>query len=268
MEDLYNLVLERNKRETAPFLSIHESNNTLLNQIDNLQDKCGELERALFLQQEKLDIVTSENKGATAALRNETRLLEKLERLQDELNEKIKVHSEEQSNTLKLTQDLSDAKDTSKEQDASISKLEKEKEKLDRAMEHLNTELSDAKSRTKLAEQQYGGLKDMIRVLQEENDAIQKENRELEQRSIAEKEKMSTEMNQLTEMIEQLKRGAEIEKGLKKQEKKSSSWFGLASTKAAPAKEETRKFGTLSVVLPTAPKHIVSAHQSEICCVR
>jgi autophagy-related protein 16 len=82
MEDLYHLVLERNARETTPFVAVHEANATLLNQIDALQAKCEELERDLVIQQEKLESAgPSSGRGASAALKNETRLREKLEML-------------------------------------------------------------------------------------------------------------------------------------------------------------------------------------------
>ena len=296
MEDLYQLVLERNKRETNPFVAIHTANATLLNQIDALQARCEDLEREAVIYEERLQNTNSDDntntngtgsasggggRGAvppSVSLKNETRLREKLERLQEELNEKLKVTAEEQANTLTLTKELSDTKDLNVAQEATIANLKAENERKEKAIEHLETELADAKSRTKLAEQQYVGLKDTIRVLQEENDVIKKENREFESRFVTDKEKMMEEMNTLTESLEKYKREVEMLHSLKEQDEKRKTWFGLASLgqKGSEAQnndtakngQETRKFGSISVVLPSATKQIIPAHKAEASCVR
>jgi autophagy-related protein 16 len=280
MESLYQLVLERNDRETSPFVAIHESNALLLIQIDALQARCEDLERDLVVQQEKLESVEQGGDGQrtqSAALKNETRLRDKLEKLQEELAEKMKLHAEDQTNALKVARELSDIKDLTVSQETTITDLNEEKERKDRAIEHLTSELTDAKSRTKLAEQQYVGLKDTIRVLQEENDLIKKENRELETRFVSEKEKMSDEMNKFSEMCDRLKKEVDMLRGLKAQEEKRKSWFGLSSVDKNKASVEkkvesdesnSRKWGDASVVLPSTPKQVISAHHSEASCVR
>ena len=86
LDELHQLLLQRNALETLPFVAVHEANSTLLNQVDALQLKCEALER----QNAALDLSAagrSGSKGDTAALRNETRLREKVEKLQEELNE-------------------------------------------------------------------------------------------------------------------------------------------------------------------------------------
>ena len=288
MEVLYQLVQERNARETTPFIAIHEANATLLNQIDALQLKCDDLERELVVQQEKLESAGvdsgSNNIGGrsgnaqSAALKNEVRLREKLEKLQEELNEKMKHQASENASTLEMAKDLSKMKDINKSHEATIKNLEEQEKRKQRAMDHLSNELEDAKSRTKLAEQQYIGLKDTIRVLQEENDLIKKENRQLETRFVSEKEKMSSEMNKLTEMVERLKREADMLRTLKSQEeKRKSGWFGLGSTSNQEKKpggkdndegNKERQWGDVKVVVPSQPKQIVSAHNVEAPCVR
>jgi autophagy-related protein 16 len=251
----------------------------LRNQIDALQAKCEELERDLVIQQEKLESAgPSSGRGASAALKNETRLREKLEMLQEELNEKMKQHAEGQTDALKVAKELAETKDLNISQESAILNLKEENERKERAVEHLTTELNDSKQRTKLAEQQYVGLKDTIRVLQEENDLVKKENRQLESRFVSEKETLSSEMNVLTErVVDRLKKEVDMTRSLKAQEDKRRSWFGLAAVdnsnkpteKIAEKKESTgRKWGTVSVVVPSSPKLIVSAHNSEASCVR
>ena len=281
MEELYQLILERNARETTPFVAVHEAHGTLLNQIDALQAKCDELERDLVVEQEKVEISGSGGggggRGASAALKNETRLREKLEVLQEELNEKMKQHSQDQADALKVAKELNDVKDLNITQESTISTLTEENAKKERAVEHLTTELTDAKQRTKLAEQQYVGLKDTIRILQEENDSIKKENRQLETRVVSEKETMSSEMNELTEMVDRLKREVDMLRGLKDQEEKRKSWFGLAAIGSSSKPPDNgssekespgRKWGAASIVVPTAPKQILAAHNAEASCLR
>jgi len=278
MDVLHQLILERNARETTPFVAIHEANTTLLNQIDALQAKCENLERELVVQQEKLESAGGPVNGRgvqSAALKNEVRLREKLEKLQEELNEEMKRQAEKNASALETAQELAKVKDLNLTHESTIAKLEEDARRKERGMEHLSNELEDAKSRTKLAEQQYVGLKDTIRVLQEENDLIKKENRELESRFVSEKEKMSSEMNKLTEMVERLKTEADMLRTLKSQEEKRKSWFGLGSSstskvagKRANAESTERKWGEGSVVIPTTPKQVVSAHNAEAPCVR
>lgn len=280
MDDLYQLVLERNNRETNPFQPIHIANETLLNQTDALQAKRADLERELVIQQGQNQNENSASAGRGAvpqsiALKEETRLREKLEKLQEELNEKLKTSAGEQANILELTKELADAKDLNVAQESTISNLKADHERKERTIEHMTNELADAKSRMKLAEQQYVGLKDTIRVLQEENDVIKKENQELSTRFITEKEALSEEMNKLTEMVEKYKREVQILHGLKEQDDKRKSWFGLGSKgQKNPDKSDVtsdknnRKFGTISVVVPTSPKQTVQAHKGEASCVR
>jgi autophagy-related protein 16 len=70
----------------------------------------------------------------------------------------------------------------------------------------LTNELSKAKSYVKLAEQQYDGLKNSIRTLQEDNDELQKDSRDYEPRLVTDKGKLVNEMNGLTDIIEGLKK--------------------------------------------------------------
>lgn len=292
MEELYQLVVERNHRETTPFLAIHEANATLLHQLDALQAKCEELERELLVQREfKVDNNNSdhhhhEGRGGTisqsAALRNETRLREKLEKLQEELNQKMKLHADDQASALELAKELSSNKDAMKVHEDKIQKLQEEIDLKDRAIEHMTNELNDAQARTKLAEQQYVGLKDTIRVLQEENDSLKKENRMLESRLVSDKEALVTEMNGLSELCEKLKKERDMLRSLKSDEekRKTSSWFGLSSSSSKPDSstpskannsetEDTRKYDpNMAVVLPTKIRQKITAHTTEASCVR
>lgn len=297
MDVLYLKVLERNTRETKPFVLIHEAHATLLNQCDALKSRCDLLEREVVAQQQQLEEFGPSNgskasTSSSAALKNETRLRDKLEKIQEELNAKLQVQADEQAEALRIRKELSEIKDLYMKQTASYSKLEEDSERKDKAIDHLTMELNDAKSRTKLAEQQYMGLKDTIRVLQEENDQVKREHRELETRFVTEKTKLSDEMNSLTDMVESLRKECDMLRTLKVQEEKRKSWFGYSAasspnkdssssnnnnqnidggihTLVEPEKDDTgRKWGDMGVVLPSHPIQVLQAHASEASCVR
>lgn len=288
MENLYQLVIERNSRETTPFIAIHESNGRLLHQIDVLQAKCDELEREL-LENKGGSTATSSSAhdgrsgtmAQSAALKTEMRLREKLEKLQEELTQKMQQHAQDQASALEMAKQLASTKDISRVHEESIRKLEEENAKKDRTIEHLTNELEDARSRTKLAEQQYVGLKDTIRVLQEENDDIKKENRLLESRLVTDNEKMVGEINHLTEMCDKLKRESEMLRSLKAdEEKRKSSWFSLSSSTSTKVNSivkengqsddgKSRKFDPkMVVVVPTNSRQKITAHTAEASCIR
>lgn len=289
MSYIYQLLQERNNLETIPFVAIHESNGTLLKQVDALQSKCELAEREVAalqhqLQQELSAAVlagSSPNRttaaAAAAALKNEARLRDKLEKLQEELNARLKAESDEKANALKTAKELSDMKDLNTSQEKTIENLKEENERSERLIEHLTNEVNDAKSRTKLAEQQYEGLKTTIRSLQDENDKLEKERRKMEERLIGEKTKTVEEMNTMTEMIEKLKAEVDMLRTLKiHDEKRARGWFGGSSTtnleensnEKKESLERSRKFGNFGVSLPSAIKQTISAHSMEGTCVK
>merc|ERR1712238_405368 len=113
-------------------------------------------------------------------------------------------------------------------------------------------------------------------------------------RMIEEKDRLSSEVNNLNEMLDQLKRETDMLGSLKKQEVERKSWFGLAittkdatvgttvKTKISSDKStwnensnyldkdssSGRKFGSLSIVPPSEPEKIIHAHRKEATCVR
>lgn len=282
-DEIQRLLLQRNAFETIPFISVLESNASLQNQVDALHSKCEALERDIASQQQQLEeaAVTSPlGKGASAAIRNEARLRDKLEKLQEEFNDKLKQYSEQQANALATSKELSAMKDLNTAQEATISNLKQENDRSEVLIEHLTIELNDAKSRTKLAEQQYVGLKETIRTLQEENDVLKKENQALEDRLVGDKEKLSDEVNVLNDMVQALKKEVDMLRSLKVQEDKRKSWFlrgssedkkddeSLAKSTAERGDSTGRKWGSMGVVLPSGPKLKVQAHSAEATCVR
>lgn len=287
-EVIYQLLLERNARETNPFVSIHEANNTLLNQVDALQAKCDAAERELSSLRHQIQEVATpgsrvSSAAAAAALKNEARLRDKLEKLQEELNAKLKAEADDKAAALKTAKELSDMKDLNTAQEATITNLREENDRAERAIEHLTNELNDAKANTELAEKQYDGLKKTIRVLQEENDVLKTENRKLEERLVADKGKTVEEMNLLNDMVQALKMEVDMLRAYKIQEdKRAKSWFGGraqgpstedvkqsgSSDSPSPSKGDSRKFGSFGVIVPSTVKYSLTAHSMEGTCLR
>jgi Autophagy protein 16 (ATG16)/WD domain, G-beta repeat len=308
---IYDLLLERNRRETLPFVAIHESHARLLNQVDYLQSKLEAAEReASQLQQDLLESGAHGSNGsaagalsgagspgkpqskasaaaAQAAVKNEARLRDKLEALQEELNAKLKGESDRQLEALKTSKEISDLKDMNTAMERTIVNLRGENERSERAIEHLTNEVNDAKSRTELAEKQYEGLKRTIRTLQQENDKLSAENRKLEERLMADKGKTVEEMNTLTDLVNALKMEVDMLRSYKIHEDKRRSWFGggivpmkveggppsasptnNGADRKSGAADESRKFGSFGVVLPSTVKRTIAAHAVEGTCVR
>jgi autophagy-related protein 16 len=280
MNSVYELVIERNNRETAPFLSVHEANATLLIQVDALLTKYELSEREVSSLRQQLQDAAITSPGtkvtsaaAKAARKYEVQLRDKLEKLQDEYNAKLKSEANDQAAALKTAKDLSDMKDLNTAQEMTIANLREENKGAERAIEHLTNELSEAKSRTDLAEKQYDGLKKTIRSLQIENDHLKKESRIIEQRVVTEKGKTVDEVNILTEMVNSLKREVDMLRAYNK-----GSWFSKKVSKekadnedkqiVAKGQDSGRKWGTLGTVLPSAPKQTIDAHTMDGTCVK
>jgi autophagy-related protein 16 len=284
MTDLKERLLERNARETTPFLSVFEANSTLLNQVDALQARCELAERELSITRQQLQEAAASSSGsnskissaaATTALKNEARLRDKLEELQEEYNTKLKAEAEEKEAALKTAKELSDLKDVNMAQEATIANLREGNQRSERAVEHLTNELNEAKSRTDLAEKQYEGLKLTIRTLQEENDKLQKENRMMEERLVSDKGKTVDEMNALTGMVNALKAEVDMLRSYKVQEEQRRTWFGSPKKNKGDVKLDVdspgkggRKFGEFGVIVPTSIKQTVAAHAVEGTCLR
>lgn len=267
LNNLHRLIIERNAGETDQFLHIHQANSTLLNQVDALQKKCEALER------EKVLVSELNNNGSSAALRNETRLRDKLEKLQEDLNKKLTDHQKETAQALETAKNLALMKESNENLEQRLKKLEHEISTKNKTISHLEEKYSDAKATTKLAEQQYTGLKETIRSLQKENDVLKEENGKLINRMVSDKEKTSTEVNVLNEMIDQLKKEVDMLRTLKHQDEKRKSWFGKSNDNKdddehhEDKESSSYRFGTTGSILPTSVKHTINAHAGDATCV-
>ena len=308
MDTLYRLVQERNARETLPFEEIHHSWNRMhqedlegikLQVFENVNPDDDGMN---CQHEERIDLRYAES----AALQNERKIMEELERLHFRVKAQDERHKKDLQNLENEVNSRAEFERLYNSQIRNVSELQERKEQLERALEHHSNKVSDCEQRAKLAEQQYVCLKDTIRILQEENDALKKQNRKFEFRMIEEKDRLSSEVNNMNEMVEQLKRETQMLRSLQKQEEKRTSWFGLTSKskettiKSTPSTESIdntksssgtdyrnitlfdddrdsqnsrgskgrRKFGSLSIVVPSEPKYVIQAHRKEAVCVR
>lgn len=321
---LYRLVQERNARETFPFVGIHDSNNILLKEADAWQQKCEQLENKVVAQQESLERVAVSNQtgddesdtntekrddnkivelhyAESAALKNERKMREELERLRGQVKTQDERHRKHMEELRDSNKSLLEFQELCKTYEKDISNLKDQNEKQERSLGHLSTQVSDGEQRASLAEQQCVGLKDTIRILQEENDQLKNENQQFATRLIEEKNRLSSEVNSLNEMLEQLRKESKMLQSVKKQEEKRKSWFGFSSSEDTTAKttptktavamaspeasrrqyipnsfeEDSRTSVTKDVkkgppvsVVPSEPKQIIQAHRQEAACVR
>ena len=214
LESILGLIQERNLRETSPFIAIHDRCNLLEQQVEAGHRKCEDLERQISFQpyasSSSAGLPSGPSTTESAALRNERRMREMLERLEQELKTKNVQHEEDVDKIEKSQKELKDLKEVHMAQEKSLIQLQEEIDEKQKALDHVSNIVEDSQQRTKLAEQQYIGLKETIRALQDENDEYQKENRQLEQRLVSEKERLSTEMNALTDTVEKLKKELDL----------------------------------------------------------
>ena len=239
MDIIYEKLLERNLRETSPFLSMYESYASLLNLTDNLQDKCASAERELeHLRQQLHDggnnasiglvkgtssSVLNNNTAIQSAMKNETRLREKLESLQEQYDEKVE-------DELASTNSLQEAQILNTKNEKIIADLTEELDREKNTTVRLMQQLKDAEANSNLLEDQNSKLKIAFRTLQDENTKLRKDNLIYEERLVREKGKVVDEMNELTDIIERLKAEVELLRSKPKpnQQHDSSplSWFG------------------------------------------
>lgn len=179
------------------------------------------------------------------------------------------------SSALKAAKDLSEQKDLNKAQEAIIFDLQEENKRQEGAVSRLTEQLELAETHSRLAEKQYNGLKDTIRSLQEENDALEKSNKELVGRLVSGKEEMMSQMDKMTDMMKNLQREVDMLRTLKDHEEKRGLWGRKISNSDNVNLEEdssrspsSRRFGVSGVVVPSGPKQVIKAHASDSTHVR
>ena len=286
MEDINNLILERNRRETLPFLSIHSSNAYLQNHVDTLQARCESLEhqyleqqQIVAEQQQALELSNNSTPAKTEAL-----LRKQITKLNTEVRERIEKEVKLTSEIIDKTNAVSKLQEEKNIQDVTISNLRMEVDRCNAIIAQLQTELDNSKSLTNLANRQVDGLKDAIRSLQEENEQVTKLNKRLVDETIADKEKLADQLNSMNTTVELKQKEVNMLRSYAKLGSKGGPIGGLirgikhlSSSNADAAddndkslkEDEQRQWGaTVSAVLPSQPLHTIKAHRDDASCVR
>ena len=287
MDDVYNLIQERNSYETIPFLPIYASNLSLSNLADTLQSRCESLEKQYYLEQQRLllgahqigehnEVVENRNKNESSTTTGNIRLRDEVAQLHSDLKEKIKKELNSAA-VVEARKELDLVKEEKSAQETIISNLKMELERSSEITTHLQSELENAKSLTRLSEKQFDGLKDAIRQLQEENEEKTKLNERLVENAVVEKEKMAEQFNSMNEMVEKLQKEIQMLRSYNK--KSDKGWFRnnklIKPTLAAAtdnssnknAEPQARKWGAFGAVLPTKPLYTIKAHRDDASCV-
>jgi WD40 repeat protein len=279
MEEIYSLIQRRNAVETLPFLPIHATNAYLQNLVDTLQLRCESLERQ-YLEQQQLvvdqaQLIQQNSDPKLVSSKNESRLRDKIAKLQDELNAKLQIEVKSTADAVETSKELTSLKDKCTTQASTISTMQMELDRCNEIIKHLSNELEESKSRTRLAENQFDGLKEAIRTLQDENEESTKLNERLIHDAVKVKEEYAEQFNAMNETMEKLKKETDMLRSLSKMNK---SWFGLprarnvgaAKDEAEPeeAKSSGRQWGAVGAVLPSQPLHTIQAHKNDVTCVR
>ena len=297
MDIIYEKLLERNLRETSPFISIYESYTSLLSLTDNLQNKCNTVERELENLRQQLhdgsnnsaavgsmkgtsSSMLNNNTAIQSAMKNETRLREKLESLQEQYDEKVE-------DELASTNSLQDAQALNSKNETIIANLTEELDREKNTNVRMIQQLKDAEANSNLLEDQNSKLKIAFRTLQDENDKLRKDNSIYEERLVRDKGKVVNEMNELTDIIERLK--AELVLLRSKQQPHQQhdsgplSWFGGignsspkrgtanhgAETGSSTKSQEENKIGAGTAVnvgtVPTSIQQTITAAVDGTC---
>lgn len=280
MEDIYSLIQERNARETLPFLSIHSSNSYLRNHVDTLQARCESLERQYFEQQQLIATQSQqiELSANSVPAKNEAKYRQEIAKLE---KEKLQHEMKSAAAAIETSKELSNMREDIADKGNTISNLRMEATRNNEIITHLQSELDHSKSLARLAEQQFGGLKDAIRALQDENDETKKLNRRLLDETVNEKEKMAEQFNNMNETTETLQKEASMLRSYVKMGTSSGKgWFGLSARKSflAAVNDEsssddaalkpTRQWGATGAVMPSRPIFTIKAHRDDASCVR
>lgn len=293
---LHRCVLERNAAETDPFSSVHSSNLALQSTVDNLQYQCTVLQKEKAEQDRIIDQLTEEldagngasggggggGKGSSGPSKTEARQREKIEKLQEQLNEKLRAEVESSASALKVANELAELKDTNVAHTTTIQTMKEEHSRTEKTITQLNAELTDAKSSANLAEKQYEGLKHTIRTLQEENDELKRANSDLVNRVVSEKEKSIDEINKMNEMCDRLQKEVAMLREYQKQQEKRArgGWRrnkgggldiggdGKGESGSPSTPDNARQFGSMGVVIPSQPLHVLQAHGQEATAIR
>ena len=271
MEELRYLIANRNAIETEPFVSIHESYISLQITVDTLDRQCETLEH----QVTHLKFSDNDNSG-TRSLRNsvaESRLREKVEKLQEQINQKLQNEITASDAQVKSLEQISDLKDKVTTLQNTNEELQEELSSYKINIDTLSKKLEESDAYASATEKQYNGLKNEIETLTNENEKLMTLNSDLVGRLVSEKEKVADEMNRMNDEMEGLKKNVNMLRALVKQYEEEKNDTKEARDILSSAIDDDRRkgkaqWGSIGVSLPTIPRFILSAHSADITRAR
>eukprot|EP00536_Pseudo-nitzschia_multiseries_P000467 jgi/Psemu1/294039/fgenesh1_pm.6_\ len=198
----------------------------------------------------------------SAALKNERKLMEELERLRAKIETQEERHQNDIRDLEEANESLSKLREQDRAKEQSLTELREKYEiqeqtldQKEKIIEHLKTQLDDSEQRANLAEQQCAGLKDTIRILQQEYEVLKKSYPAVEHqtsRGEGENTKASPQRS--------IKSNAPTEPPTKMERKMEMSSGGRYNRRGTVA--------PIKVELPSKPNQIILAHRQEASCVR
>eukprot|EP00814_Leptocylindrus_danicus_P001554 CAMPEP_0116017934 /NCGR_PEP_ID=MMETSP0321-20121206/8351_1 /TAXON_ID=163516 /ORGANISM="Leptocylindrus danicus var. danicus, Strain B650" /LENGTH=550 /DNA_ID=CAMNT_0003488237 /DNA_START=59 /DNA_END=1712 /DNA_ORIENTATION=+ len=258
---LYDLIKERNSIESPPALV------SLQNLYDALQIVADSLEANAKIVRLASSL---DNKGNLSKI--EVKLRDKIQLLQDQLNEKLEKEVEASANYVRATNELSKLKDRAIANSAEIDRLREENKRAENNVAAMSSRLKMAEHTASIAEKHYVAFKDEMATLQKENIDLKAENTQLVNRLVSEKEKMMAQFNTMNEMNEKLQKEISLLRSMAKADREKLNNHNDGDNNITNSGDQRikggRMWGSGGVIVPSTPKHVLNAHTNEITSIR
>jgi len=269
---LLRLIEARNSFETYGFIDVYDANISLQKRVDELESMCKEYERQML----QLKGGAADGESRKSSSKKEAELRDRIEKLQDQLNERQKAELENSKKHTKISTELSELKELSSSNDLIMKQLRLEHAQANETIENLLSRIKESESSAFLLEQQNSDLKDAILKLQDDSSNLEKLNNELLGRFVNEKEKQMEEFNKMNIMLEHQQKEIDMLRSLRRQADEQVS--RLENTSSIPKGDTDavgntdgkweKKWDSVSVSVPSKPKFTIKAHLSDGICVR
>lgn len=196
----------------------------------------------------------------------------KIQSLQDQLNEKLEKEVEASANYVRATNELSRLKDQAIANSKEIDRLREENKRAENNVAAMSSRLKMAEHTASIAEKHYVAFKDEMATLQQENIDLKSENIQLVNRLVSEKEKMMSQFNTMNEMNENLQKEVSLLRNMAKMGKEKLDNHHDGENDETNIRDQKlnggRMWGSGGVIVPSTPKHVIKAHTNEITSVR
>ena len=273
---LYNLVKERNARETDPFVDIYQAYEALMNLVDHLQQKCQEKDRELLEYAAASEIHTADAESEEykkQASKREAQLRQQVDKLQEELNAKLKLENESTRAQLKQATELAELKENLAQNNTLLQNLKTDNQQANETIESLLTRLNETEKSLHQVQTQNGQLKDSLDQIRTENEHLTKTNETLVGRLVTDKEQMMDQFNKMNALLEHQQHEMDMMRALKQQQEHQVSRLSNRKTLAEQAQDDMASSGMpvpiSPIQPPSTPQYIHRhCHKGEIVALR